>query len=116
METEDGYEALEKRGSIDLLGSTSSIVTATEPTNIVWENRQYSGMNRAIRALIVSFIICLALFVVFVFIFLVKIKIKNLSIKYEDANCSQIEQVYDEPGLMQNLSVEAWYSYYMPTG
>mmetsp|Transcript_27490 Transcript_27490/g.19866 ORF Transcript_27490/g.19866 Transcript_27490/m.19866 type:complete len:108 (+) Transcript_27490:1313-1636(+) len=82
METEDGYEAIMKHTNFDILGSTSSVVTATEPTNIVWENRQYSYYNRFIRACVVIFIIALVLAIVFVFIFLVKIKIKNLNAKY----------------------------------
>lgn len=41
METEDGYETLERKQNFDILGSTSHIASATEPTNIIWENRQY---------------------------------------------------------------------------
>ena len=39
METEDGYNAMMKDKHFDLLGSTSTVIQATEPTNIVWENR-----------------------------------------------------------------------------
>jgi len=64
---------------------------ATEPTNILWENRQYSKCSRLLRAIGVTFIVLILLSIVFAFIFYGQTNVQSLEYKYQRDNCQQFE-------------------------
>jgi len=57
--------------NIKILGETPEVERAPEPTNIIWENREYSTFSRIFRALLVGLValmIIAATFVVVIFL------------------------------------------------
>ena len=71
---------------------------ATEPTNIIWENRHIKGINfgaRATGALLISiFMMSIAFAVIFAF---KKAQIRNQE-KWPQVNCDQLIDQYNSTG------------------
>lgn len=70
FETEEGYlRALQATENITLLGERAVISKASEPTNIIWENREVGFISRLFRGigiLIVLGLICTVCFSIIV--------------------------------------------------
>ena len=68
FETEEGYEnALQLKTK--MLGQDISIQPASEPSDIIWENRNISAASRFFKKIVVTIVIVLALAVSFMIIF-----------------------------------------------
>jgi hypothetical protein len=86
FENEEGYQrflSLRERGSrIQILGERPTLSEATEPTNIIWENRHFTGFQRAIKSMVVTLIIAILLCISFIIILALKEVILIAKSKY----------------------------------
>jgi hypothetical protein len=69
--------------NVKILGENLKLKRATEPTNIIWENREYTKVSRFMRFLIVLFILGLILMVSFTTIVTLKKRALSAREKYE---------------------------------
>jgi hypothetical protein len=91
FETEEGAERAKalKDGEIGWLGQFMNFKAPAEPTDIIWENRQYTEKDRGVRLLGVLFLTCLLLFVTFGALFFLKKLVQNS--KYASSvNCKDV--------------------------
>ena len=112
MESETAYNHIAPAGKIDIFGKESKIKEAVEPTNILWENRNFSKVIRAVR---LTYIIASVSFVLFV-TFLMTTYAKGLTNetvgKYDDSiKCRELHTMYDSSTL-QKLAADEWIDYY----
>ena len=83
---------------------------ATEPTNIIWENRQFNVKDRVIRSLAAITIVSLLLSISFYGIFITKKKAVSLVSKYKMDNCADLVSYYGED--LEKFAFHEWISYY----
>ena len=76
------------------MGDDLLLIEATEPTNIIWENRHYTTADYVKRSMIVIFIIGNLLLVSFSVMFYLKSLALDKTIKYPTVNCDDITKVY----------------------
>lgn len=74
------------------LGEELNIEDASEPTDIIWENRHYTGWDRFKRTLIVCGYVSLVLSVSFVVIFLCSQEANKPLLKYPPQNCTEMAE------------------------
>ena len=74
------------------LGEEIDIQEASEPTDIIWENRHFTSLERFKRTIIVMLIVFLLLCVSFVVIFLCSHAANKPLLKYPAINCDEIIQ------------------------
>ena len=94
----------------------SKVAEAPEPTNVIWENRDF---DKNIRYTYLVYVICAVLFVLFV-TFLATVKAKSMTNdligKYDDSiNCSEMNKMYAEPQL-EKLAADEWIDFYQKGG
>ena len=98
FETEEGFHrALNYNHVIDtiaeyepyteLLGQKVVIKDASEPSDIIWENRSFTQLERQMKKLTVMTIILFLLFISFLFIYLLQKLSLDIMNKYPHANC-----------------------------
>lgn len=73
-----------------LLGEKLSIEEASEPTDIIWENRHYTAFDRFIRTSIVVIIVTVLLSGSFVIIFQCSLASTKPLLKYPSINCQDV--------------------------
>eukprot|EP00347_Sterkiella_histriomuscorum_P023421 403334704 len=119
FENEEGYQrclTLKNRSSkVQVLGKKAQVREAPEPTNIIWENRQYTTGRRVMIGLLVSIIIAFLLLISFSIILSLKKIAVNSKAKYQYSNCKDISDIYNKV-LLEDYAVQEWYDYYQPTG
>jgi hypothetical protein len=76
------------------LGEGLYFSKATEPTNIIWENRYLTPRQRFTRALKVSGIILILILISFTIIFVCKKFSSAYSEKYPAVDCPTLDSVY----------------------
>src|SRR5438132_2293911 len=74
-----------------LLGEPLQIDDASEPTDIIWENRRFTTWERTKRSLIVCCVIALLLFCSFIIIFSLSLKNSQITNKYPTTQCPTVE-------------------------
>ena len=77
-----------------LLNEDLYLEQATEPTNIIWENRHYSSLDMLMRGVVVLSAISFLLFVSFTIIFICKRYSMSFKTKYPDVDCGSIQSLY----------------------
>jgi len=68
IETEEAYNYLSDAGSkgkVNICGYESKIAEAPEPTNVIWENRDFDKSVRWTRLIMVIIAVCFVLFLTF---------------------------------------------------
>jgi hypothetical protein len=119
FQNEEGYQrclTLQKSSSkVQILGQKPAVIPAPEPTNIIWENRQYTTGRRVVIGLLVSVIIFFLLLLSFSVILILKQIATSSKLKYSYANCKDIKDIYN-PDMLQDYAVQEWYDYYSPSG
>ena len=70
------------------------IEEASEPTDIIWENRQFTAKDRFYRSLIVSAGILGLLFLSFIIIFVLSTYSVSAALKYPSVNCNDFESMF----------------------
>lgn len=76
------------------LGSEIDVMGASEPTDIIWENRHFTAGARFTRTLIVSFVVFLMLCVSFTLIYTAQKTSLAMKQKYPKQNCNEINEEY----------------------
>lgn len=104
METEEGYsraanyndatELAEYERYAELLGQEIEIGGASEPSDILWENRHFRAAERFYKGTVVAGIICIMLSISFGFIFWCSKKSNALKGKYPQINCGEFAKEY----------------------
>ena len=85
FESEEGFQrclALKNKSKVQILGQKFQVKEATEPTNIIWENRQHTNVSRFFKALFVVFVIIILLAISFSIILVLKQKSRESNSKY----------------------------------
>lgn len=78
-----------------MFNTTPKFTDATEPTNIIWENRHIKGINYCARLFSAMCILVFMMTIAFIVIFLFKqAQIKNQE-KWPDVNCEEITASFD---------------------
>lgn len=86
--------ALEMKGGKELLGMPMKFVAASEPTDIIWENRIYTATDYFFRQLLAFTIIGLMLLASFAFIFKVARTSAAIAIEFPKVDCAAISDIY----------------------
>lgn len=82
-----------------LLEEPVHVEPAPEPSDIIWENRQYSRKERIQRSKKVFLILFIVLLVSFILIFQSSTKMQQLIERYPEQDCHKIQKLYDsKPG------------------
>ena len=69
------------------------IEPASEPTDIIWENRHYTPMQRLKKSIIATLIILLLLFISFIMIFICSNFSVNAILKYPTVDCTNLTEL-----------------------
>ena len=95
FEEEDGkIIALRNRTEAQLLGKPIRFITASEPTDIIWENRHYTWWDYLKRQTVAFTIIAIVLFGSFIVVFLVAKSSTKIANTYPVVNCDNIYNDY----------------------
>jgi len=86
-----------------LLGDKLVIEEATEPTDIIWENRYLTDQTRRSRKCCVSIVIFLMLMVSGSIIFMLSTKKRILKMAYPITDCKEAEAKYIGPNKKSNF-------------
>ncbi len=79
-----------------LLGEDAYFTEATEPLNILWENRHFTPKDRLIRGTNACLLILLMIVVSFIIISICKSTALDISNTYEYDTCDTINEAYDD--------------------
>ena len=80
-----------EKGKITLGGKRSKVQEAPEPTNVIWENRDFQKEARYIKLLLVIIAVCVVLFLTFMVTVYAKNTTNELVGKYDDSlNCKEL--------------------------
>jgi hypothetical protein len=77
-----------------LLGQEIEIQEASEPTDIIWENRAFTPSQRRVKRVIVSFVILVMLAISASIIFFCTIESNKRKFRYPIVDCSEFEKQY----------------------
>jgi len=87
FEGEEGLQRFlslpENKHQVTILGKKPQIEKAPEPTNIIWENREITTMQRILRFSYVLFLILILLAISFLIIVTLKKASRAISDKYQ---------------------------------
>lgn len=117
MESETAYNHLAGQSSVDLdFGSagkkTVKVSEAPEPTNVIWENRDFDRTIRYGRLVLVIMAVLVVLFITFLATVQAKAMSNDLIGKYDDSiNCKDMSKMYP-PDVLQKLAADEWTDYY----
>lgn len=78
------------------LGKEIELQEASEPTDIIWENRSITPNQRTVKRFIVYFIILIMLTISAAIIFICTISANNKKFRYPKANCDLIASEYGD--------------------
>jgi len=101
FETEEGYNRAiiyNEQPQMSFLNGEIEIQEASEPTDIIWENRQFKPWQRTNKRLVVYFIIIVMLAISATVIFLCTKSSNAAKFKYPTATCSITEDDYKTLG------------------
>jgi hypothetical protein len=76
------------------LGKKIELQEASEPTDIIWENRSITPRQRSIKRCIVYFVILIMLAISAIIIFVCTIAANNKKFRYPKVNCNSIAEEY----------------------
>ena len=95
FEEEDGkIVALKNTSQQTLLGNTMFLHSASEPTDIIWENRHYTKWDYIKRQNIAFIIIGLLLFGSFIVVYIVASYSAKIANTFPPVNCTDIDASY----------------------
>jgi hypothetical protein len=77
-----------------LLGQELDFQDASEPTDIIWENRHFTRWDRIKRTIIVCICVFILLAISFSFIFICSQGANRPLLKYPATNCKEIQDTY----------------------
>ena len=105
METEEGHTRAclydkymnnekEYKHYSKFLGEDIEVQEASEPTDIIWENRSFTPQQRTIKRFVVYFVIVVMLCISAAIIFTCTIQSNAKKFKYPKVLCSQVAEGY----------------------
>ena len=80
----------------ELLGKTPRFIDASEPTDIIWENRHFENWDYFKRQAFAFVIIGLLLFVSFIIVYLVAAFSSKIANTYPPVNCETLDKDYGD--------------------
>ena len=90
-----GVETEGEAGKITLAGLRSKVTEAPEPTNVIWENRDFDKSVRWARLILVIIAVMFVLFLTFMATVKAKSMTNDLVGKYDDSmNCDEVTHMY----------------------
>ena len=105
-----------EKGKITLAGKRSKVQEAPEPTNVIWENRDFQKEARWLKLLLVITAVCVVLFLTFMVTVYAKNTTNELVGKYDDSiNCKELKNMYDSK-TEEKLAADEWLDYYKNGG
>lgn len=91
------------------MGDDLFLVEATEPTNIIWENRHFTSQDYIKRTLIACTIIFFLIMASFTVIFIAKMYAIITSNKYPTVDCDDINSIYNnDASLTEVYAYREW--------
>jgi len=110
------YECEGNPGKVILGGFKSSMKEAPEPTNVIWENRDFDKTVRWAKFILVCIAVCFVLFLTFLATVQAKAMTNDLIGKYDDSiNCQEMGHMYP-PATLSQLAADEWIDYYKNGG
>jgi len=88
--------ALSLKTEATLLGKPMRYKRASEPTDIIWENRIYTETDYFFRQMVAYTIIGILLFGSFAFIYKVARTSAEIAAEFPNRDCNAIEQTYGD--------------------
>ena len=121
FETQEGYERAigfeqtRKCGfpvapKKNLLSCPMHLNPASEPTNIIWENRHVNFLTRLTRASIVIAIMVLLMAGTFTIFYYMKRTVISNNRKYPNVDCQSMFDLYEND--VEEFAIRDWYEYY----
>lgn len=86
FESEAAYNAMAGQ-TLNLFANETKFQEATEPTNIIWENRYVSNYSRTKRAIYFTVVLSILFACTFAATFAIKSQADKIKTKYESATC-----------------------------
>jgi hypothetical protein len=112
IESEEAYNFLSGCDRVMLAGSESKIIEAPEPTNVIWENRDFDKNIRYTYFLYVIVAVAVVLFITFIATVKAKSMTNDLTGKYDDSiNCSEMNKMY-KINQLEKLAADEWIDFY----
>lgn len=97
IENETAYNHLCGVPALKLFGRDSKVHEAVEPTNIIWENRDFSKIVRLAKAFMITVAVIVVLGITFVATFKAKSMQNILVGKYDTSiTCSEMKDMYND--------------------
>jgi len=93
-----------------LLGVPFWVQAATEPTNIIWENRELTTLQIVLRTFKVLFYCSVLLVVSFVVIFMCQQYSVYFQLKYPPVDCKEVQKTFKDSLL--NVAYQEFMNYY----
>lgn len=105
-----------EKGKIIIAGVKSSVKEAPEPTNVIWENRDFDKQVRWAKFILVCIAVIFVLFLTFLATVKAKSMTNDLIGKYDDSiNCQEMGHMY-KYDVLQKLAADEWLDYYQNGG
>ena len=116
IESEDAYNFLANQSEIELAGETSKVAEAPEPTNVIWQNRDFDKSLRYGRLIVVITAVLIVLFITFIATVKAKQMTNELIGKYDESiNCEEMGKMY-KGNTLSLLAADEWIDYYKKGG
>ena len=116
IESEEAYNYLADQTKITIAGFESKIAEAPEPTNVIWENRDFDKNIRYTFLIYVVVAVGVVLFITFLATVKAKSMTNDLTGKYDDSiNCSEMNKMYKIDQL-EKLAGDEWIDFYKNGG
>lgn len=116
FESEEGYNFMADQSEIEVAGSPSKMAEAPEPTNVIWENRDFDKSIRYGNLVKVILAVLIVLFITFIATAQAKTMTNDLTLKYDESvNCKDMTKMYKAESL-STLAADEWIDYYQKGG
>jgi len=116
FESEEAYNIMADQSEMVIGGETSKVAEAPEPTNVIWENRDFDKHMRYTNLIYVIAAVLIVLFITFLATVQAKAMTNDLVGKYDESvHCSEMEKMYKGDTLSQ-LAADEWLDYYKNGG
>jgi hypothetical protein len=112
FEQSDAYDYVLDKPTIPLFGENSPVIEAPSPSNLIFENRDFSESQRLPRIIGIFFMVNI-LFAIVIFISLyIQKSAKAVSDKYgTEVQCEELNRMFTQHDL-EIISVDEWHNYY----
>ena len=116
FESEEAYNIMADQSEMVIGGETSKVTEAPEPTNVIWENRDFDKHMRYTNLVYVIAAVLIVLFITFLATVQAKAMTNDLVGKYDESvPCKEMEKMYKGDTLGQ-LAADEWLDYYKNGG